>query len=161
LLSEQQYTATLAREYNLLEPENDLKWQSIHPAQNTFNFLPGDQLVEFARLHNMKVRGHCLVWGHYLPQWLQDGHFTSAQLRALLQEHITKVVGHYKGKIYAWDVVNEAFDENASCGRQSGMTRRVSARPARGLPTSSKHSAGHTKPIRMRCSFTTRQRRKG
>lgn len=111
LLSEQQYTATLAREYNLLEPENDLKWQAIHPARNTFNFLPGDQLVEFARLHDMEVRGHCLVWGRYLPQWLQDGHFTSSQLRAILQEHITKVVGHYKGKIYAWDVVNEAMDE--------------------------------------------------
>jgi endo-1,4-beta-xylanase len=111
LLSEQQYTATLSREYNLLEPENDLKWQTIHPALDTFNFLPGDQLVEFARLHGMKVRGHCLVWGHYLPQWLAEGHFTPARLRALLQEHVTKVVGHYKGKIYAWDVVNEAFDE--------------------------------------------------
>jgi len=112
LLPEPQYTATLAREYNLLEPENELKWQAIHPAQDKFDFLPGDQLVEFARLHNMKVRGHCLMWGHYLPQWLQEGHFTSAQLRTFLQEHIAKVVGHYKGKIYAWDVVNEAMDEN-------------------------------------------------
>jgi endo-1,4-beta-xylanase len=111
LLSEQQYTATLAREYNLLEPENDLKWQTIHPAQNTFDFLPGDQLVEFARLHEMKVRGHCLMWGHYLPRWLQNGHFTAPQLRTLLHEHIAKVVGHYKGRIYAWDVVNEAVDE--------------------------------------------------
>jgi len=111
LLSEQQYTATLAREYNLLEPENDLKWQTIHPAKDTVDFLPGDQLVEFARLHEMKVRGHCLMWGHYLPQWLEDGHFTASELRTLLHEHIAKVVGHYKGRIYAWDVVNEAIDE--------------------------------------------------
>jgi endo-1,4-beta-xylanase len=111
LLSEAPYTSTLAHEYNLLERENDLKWQAIHPAEHTFNFLPGDQLVEFARLHGMKVRGHCLVWSQYVPDWLAQGHYTSAQLRQLLHEHITTVVSHFKGKVFAWDVVNEAVDE--------------------------------------------------
>lgn len=112
LLTEDRYVHTLAREYNLLEPENELKWEAIHPAPQTFDFLPGDQLVEFARLHQMKVRGHCLVWGRYLPRWLSDGHYSPQQLRALLEEHITKVVSHYRGKVFAWDVINEAMDEN-------------------------------------------------
>jgi len=59
------------------------------------------------------------MWGHYLPQWLQEGHFTSAQLRTFLQEHIAKVVGHYKGKIYAWDVVNEAIEDDEKGWRKS------------------------------------------
>ena len=58
----------------------------------------------------MKVRGHCLAWGKYNPAWLSKGRFTPAQLSELLREHITKVVRHYAGQVFAWDVVNEAFD---------------------------------------------------
>lgn len=112
LLTEDRYVGALAREYNLLEPENELKWEAVHPAPQIFDFLPGDQLVEFARLHGMKVRGHCLVWGRYVPRWLSDGHYSPQQLRALLREHITRVASHYKGKVFAWDVINEAMDEN-------------------------------------------------
>lgn len=112
LLTEGRYVTTLAREYNLLEPENELKWEAIHPAPQVFDFLPGDQLVEFGRLHRMKVRGHCLVWGRYVPRWLSDGHYSADQLRQLLHEHISQVVSHYKGKVFAWDVINEAMDEN-------------------------------------------------
>ncbi len=60
----------------------------------------------------MKVRGHCLVWGRYNPDWLTQGHFTTRQLSQLLREHITRVMKHYCGQVFAWDVVNEALDEN-------------------------------------------------
>jgi endo-1,4-beta-xylanase len=60
----------------------------------------------------MKVRGHCLVWDHNNPEWLVQGHFTSAQMSHLLQEHITTVMKHFAGEVFAWDVANEAFDEN-------------------------------------------------
>jgi endo-1,4-beta-xylanase len=62
----------------------------------------------------MKVRGHCLVWGRYNPDWLTQGHFTSQQLAQLLHEHITRVMKHYEGQVFAWDVVNEALDENGN-----------------------------------------------
>ena len=59
----------------------------------------------------MKIRGHCLVWDHDNPDWLTHANFTPAQLSRLLQEHITQVVRHYAGKVFAWDVVNEGLDE--------------------------------------------------
>ena len=107
--NESSYTETLAREFNLVEPENVMKWGTIRPTQNSFNFGPGDQVVAFARKHGMKVRGHCLLWSEYNPAWLEKGNFTPEQLSAMLHEHITKVMKHYAGKVFAWDVVNESF----------------------------------------------------
>jgi endo-1,4-beta-xylanase len=110
-LSEIDYASTLAREYNMLEPENELKWDTVHPARHSFDFSQADQIVDFATLHHMKVRGHTLVWHQQNPKWLSEGKFTSAELAEILENHIKTVVGHYRGKIFAWDVVNEAFDE--------------------------------------------------
>ncbi|HYX42686.1 MAG TPA: endo-1,4-beta-xylanase, partial [Pyrinomonadaceae bacterium] len=92
------------------EPENVMKWGTIRPTQEVFNFGPGDEVVRFAQAHGMKVRGHCLVWGKYNPAWLAQGRFTPQQLAALLHEHIARVMQHYAGQVFAWDVVNEAFD---------------------------------------------------
>jgi endo-1,4-beta-xylanase len=110
-LSEALYASTLAREFNMLEPEDALKWEVVHPQRREFDFSQADQVLEFATKHNMKVRGHTLVWHRQNPKWLAEGHYTSAELARILEEHIKIVVGHYRGKIFAWDVVNEAFDE--------------------------------------------------
>src|SRR4249920_1953709 len=69
-LSEIAYASTLAREFNILEPENDLKWAALRPDQKAFDFTNADQIVGFARVHGMKVRGHTLVWGWSNPAWL-------------------------------------------------------------------------------------------
>ncbi len=113
-LSEPAYTGALAREFNMLEPEDAMKWAAIRPGENTFNFADADCLVAFAEAHGMKVRGHNLVWGTHNPKWLTDGHFAPERLRVLLHEHIRRAVRHYRGKVFAWDVVNEAFDENGN-----------------------------------------------
>jgi endo-1,4-beta-xylanase len=109
LFTEETYAATLAREFNMVEPENVMKWGTIRPRQDSFNFTPGDAVVAFAQAHKMKVRGHCLLWSEYNPVWLEKGNFTPEQLSAMLHEHITKVMKHYAGKVFAWDVVNESF----------------------------------------------------
>jgi endo-1,4-beta-xylanase len=109
LFAEPEYAATLAREYNLLSAENAMKWGAIRPARDAFDFGPGDRVVAFARAHGMKVRGHCLAWSEYNPGWLVKGGFTPAQLSDLLREHVTKVMRHYRGRVFAWDVVNEVF----------------------------------------------------
>ncbi len=113
-LSEAAYAATLAREFNMVEAEDAMKWWVLRPDAATYNFRPGDEVVRFAQAHAMKVRGHCLVWGRYNPDWLTQGHFTTRQLSHLLHEHITRVMKHYAGPIFAWDVVNEALDENGN-----------------------------------------------
>lgn len=110
LLKEEAYASTLAREFNMVEPENALKWAAVRPSRGAFDFGPGDRVVSFAREHGMKVRGHCLVWAKYNPAWLSKGGFTPAQLSGLMREHITRAMRHYRGQVFAWDVVNEAFD---------------------------------------------------
>jgi endo-1,4-beta-xylanase len=110
LFNEARYAETIAREFNMIEPENVMKWSAIHPTRDVFNFKPGDQVVEFARVHNQKVRGHCLLWSKYNPAWLKNGKFTPEQLAKLMREHITTVVKRYAGRVFAWDVVNESFD---------------------------------------------------
>jgi endo-1,4-beta-xylanase len=110
-LSEPAYASTLAREFNMLEPEDALKWEVVHPQPQSFDFSQADQIVDFAARHSMKVRGHTLVWHRQNPKWLTEGKYTSGELAEILEKHIKTVVGHYRGKIFAWDVVNEAFDE--------------------------------------------------
>jgi endo-1,4-beta-xylanase len=110
-LSEAAYASTLAREFNMLEPEDVLKWEVVHPEPQSFDFSQADQIMDFATRHGMKVRGHTLVWHQQNPKWLTEGKYTSGELAQILEKHIKTVVGHYRGKIFAWDVVNEAFDE--------------------------------------------------
>ena len=111
-LSEAAYSETLAREYNMVEPEDAMKWAVVRRVANGFDFREGDDVVRFAQAHGMKVRGHCLVWDHNNPDWLTQGHFTASQMAALLHDHIATVMKHYAGQVFAWDVVNEALDEN-------------------------------------------------
>ena len=98
----------------MLEPEDAMKWWVLRPDARSYDFRQGDELVQFAREHQMKVRGHCLVWGRSNPEWLTHGHFTARQLSRLLHEHIKRVMRHYAGQVFAWDVVNEAMDENGN-----------------------------------------------
>ena len=112
LLSEPRYAATLAREFNLVEPENDMKWAALRPNRDTFDYNAADQVVAFAEVHRMKVRGHTLVWGWSNPEWLTNLHAPPAEFSQLLQEHIERVASHFRGKVFAWDVINEAFDEH-------------------------------------------------
>ena len=110
--SESAYASTLAREFSMVEPEDAMKWRALRPDQQTYDFHQGDEVVRFAQLHQMKVRGHCLVWDHDNPDWLAQGHFTSRRLLELLRQHIRRVMKHYRGQVFAWDVINEALDEN-------------------------------------------------
>ena len=108
------YASTLSTQYDMLEPGNAMKWDVTQPSLTTYNFVPGDTLVQFAQQNNMIVRGHNLCWHSQLPTWLQSyaGTATPAQMYTLLQNHIAAVAGHFKGKVFAWDVVNEAFSDS-------------------------------------------------
>lgn len=112
LFSEAAYAATLAHEFNMVEPEDAMKWWTVRRSADAFDFRDADQIVRFAQMHSVKVRGHCLVWDHNNPEWLERGRFTPEQMSRLLEEHITTVMRHYAGQVFAWDVVNEALDEN-------------------------------------------------
>ncbi|SDP41182.1 endo-1,4-beta-xylanase [Streptomyces sp. cf386] len=114
LQSESAYTAVLDREFNSVTAENAMKWDALEPSRNSYNWAAADRLVSHAAAHNQGVRGHTLVWYAQLPSWLKNGNFSASELNTLLKKHIDTTVGRHKGKIYAWDVVNEAFNEDGS-----------------------------------------------
>jgi len=110
--------ALVATQFNSVSPENVLKWERIHPAQDRYNFEPADRYVELGRSHSMFVVGHVLLWHQQTPGWVFAGAggatIDRATLLARLQDHIATVVGRYKGRVNGWDVVNEALDEDGS-----------------------------------------------
>ena len=117
-LSDLDYAAILGSEFSQIQSENEMKFGSIHPRPNTdpnpYSFTGGDALVAFAESHNMVVRGHTLLWHNNVPHRLTSGGYTPAQMASILQDHINVVLHHYASKIYAWDVVNEAFNDNGT-----------------------------------------------
>lgn len=108
------YAQILGQQFSAITPENEMKWGPIEPQQGVFNFGPADAEVSFAEQHGMLVRGHNLVWYNQLPSWLTGGSFSNAQLATLLQQHIFTEAGHFRGRIWQWDVVNEPLDGNGN-----------------------------------------------
>lgn len=108
------YGDTAGAQFNSLTPGNAMKWESVEPSRGTYNWAEADQIVAFAQAHNQQVRGHTLVWHSQNPGWLANGSWTPAQLSTLLQDHISTEVTRYKGKLAAWDVVNEPFNEDGT-----------------------------------------------
>lgn len=108
--------------FNSISPENQLKWQYVHPSAGKYDFTGADQFVLFGEKHQMVVIGHTLVWHRQTPDWVfrDDAGKTVDRdtLLARMKEHIHTVVGRYKGRIRGWDVVNEAVEADGSM-RQS------------------------------------------
>ncbi|MEW2327536.1 endo-1,4-beta-xylanase [Micromonospora chersina] len=109
------YRQLAASEFSTVTAENAMKWESLEPTRGSYNWGPADQLVAFAKQNNQRVRGHVLVWHNQLPGWLTsgvaDGSISDTELRDILRNHITAVVTHFKGRIWQWDVVNEAVSD--------------------------------------------------
>ena len=104
--------------FNAIVAENCMKSQPIHPQRDRYSFSLADKLVEFGEQNDIVITGHTLIWHSQLPRWFchnEDGSLRSAEeLKAIMKEHISTVVGRYKGRIKGWDVVNEAIMEDGS-----------------------------------------------
>ena len=122
------YTSAVAAQFNTVTPENVMKWEVVEPERGKLDFTQADKLVAFAKAHNQKVRGHTLVWHSQLPAWLSDGladgTIGKAEAKRILKQHIATEMGHFKGDIWAWDVVNEAFNEDGTL-RDSPWLRAI------------------------------------
>ena len=105
----------ILQQFNSITPENAMKIGPIHPEENRYSWTDADAIVNFAQHHGLKVRGHNLCWHNQTPSWIFKDPIgntvTKEVLLNRLKDHITTVVNHYKGKIYAWDVVNEAVSD--------------------------------------------------
>ncbi|KAL2020433.1 hypothetical protein VTK56DRAFT_8399 [Thermocarpiscus australiensis] len=94
--------------------ENEMKFDALEPSRGTFNYANADKIVAQAQANGQIMRCHNLVWHNQVPSWVTNGRFDNATLISIMKNHITNVVGHYKGKCYAWDVVNEALNEDGT-----------------------------------------------
>lgn len=110
--------AIIKQQFNTITPENVLKWQSVHPKPELYDFDSADRYVSFGEKYRMFVIGHCLVWHNQTPKWVFEDEMGNPVSRDVLlkrmHDHINTVVGRYKGRIKGWDVVNEAIDEDGS-----------------------------------------------
>jgi endo-1,4-beta-xylanase len=102
-LSNSGYTGA-ASDFNFFTAENEMKWDTVESSQNSFNFAPGDTVANFASSKGGKLKGHTLVWHSQLPSWVGS----ASDVKAAMINHITKTMTQYKGKVFSWDVVNEA-----------------------------------------------------
>jgi endo-1,4-beta-xylanase len=113
--SDPQYRATVDSQFSTVTAENAMKWESLEPTRGTYNWSQADALIDLAARNHQLVRGHVLTWHAQLPGWLtagiQDGSIDGPKLRELLHKHITDVVTHFRGRIWQWDVVNEAVSD--------------------------------------------------
>ena len=147
---DQRGDALIASQFNSISPDNALKWEKIHPQPDKYDFRLADQYVAFGEEHHMFIVGHTLVWHSQVPAWVfhdAKGNLLSRDaLLARMRDHISTVVGRYKGKIQSWDVVNEALNEDGTPApvalvqdHRSGLHREGLPIRARGRPGGAAH----------------------
>lgn len=108
----------ITQQFNSITPENAMKMGPIHPQENRYFWDDADAIVDFATQKGIRVRGHTLCWHNQTPRWFftdsSGKQVTKDVLLARMKRHITDVVSRYKGRIYAWDVVNEAVPDTGT-----------------------------------------------
>lgn len=105
--------ALVPQQFNMITPENVMKAVIIHPEWGKYNFGPADKLVEYGKKHNIGINGHTLIWHSQLPPFVR--HIQRADsFRMFFSEHINTIARRYHGKVFSWDVVNEALNEDGS-----------------------------------------------
>ena len=106
--------AIAAREFSMLWTGTYMKMDYIRPDRSTFRYTVADQILAWAQQNNMVMRGHTLVWHSQVPGWVTAGNFPADTLQKILLDHMRNVMTHFKGKLVAWDVVNEAMGDDAN-----------------------------------------------
>ena len=126
LLLDPQYNAVVSREFSYLTAEYQMKWNVIEPVRGGRDFGPGDAIAGYAAAQGMRLKGHTLLWHGATPSWVDA--LTADDLRTAVEQHIRTVVGHYRGRVHAWDVVNEAVADGGGSLRDSVFRQKLGDR---------------------------------
>jgi endo-1,4-beta-xylanase len=115
-LSDSTYTKLLAdtTQFGQITPGNSMKWDATEPNRGQFTFTNGDKIANLAKTNGQLLRGHTTLWHNQLPGWVSNGGFSASELTSIIQNHVSTVIGHYKGQIYSWDVMNEIFNDDGT-----------------------------------------------
>ncbi|NKY38881.1 non-reducing end alpha-L-arabinofuranosidase family hydrolase [Cellulomonas septica] len=122
-LNDSTYQTIANREFDMITAENEMKMDATEPNRGQFNYSSGDRILNWAQSNGKRVRGHALAWHSQQPGWMQN--MSGTDLRNAMLNHVTQVATHYKGKIYAWDVVNEAYADGSSGSRRDSNLQRT------------------------------------
>lgn len=114
LRNERGYRRILREQFNAVTAENAMKMGPLRPEPGVYDFADADAIVDFGTTYDMTVRGHTLVWHNQTPTWFEPWTYTDDQLRTFLRDHVHTVAGRYSGRVDAWDVVNEAVDDDGT-----------------------------------------------
>jgi endo-1,4-beta-xylanase len=112
------YRSLAQTEFSSVTAENVMKWEEVEPQPGVNDFTEGDRLLRFAKRNTQSVYGHNVLWHNQLPPWLttgvSNGTIDKAELKSILRRHTLALVGHYRGKVRAWDVTNEIFNDDGN-----------------------------------------------
>ena len=122
-LADGRYAGVLGRHFNYLTAEYEMKWDPIERSRGNNDFGAGDAIVSFGLGNGMQIKGHALIWHQAVPGWV--GALSPADLRVAFENHIRSVAGHYRGRVRAWDVVNEAVADNGSGLRDTVFRQKL------------------------------------
>lgn len=105
--------ALVPQQFNAITPENIMKAEVMHPEWGRYNFDLADKLVEYGKKNNIQINAHTLIWHSQLPPFMRRMK-SADSVRMFMTEHINTIAGRYDGKVYSWDVVNEALEEDGT-----------------------------------------------
>lgn len=123
LLSDNRYAGVLGRHFNYLTAEYEMKWDAIERSRGNRDFAGGDAIVAFGQARGMQIKGHALVWHGSVPGWVAA--LSAADLRVAFETHIRSVAEHFRGRVVAWDVVNEAVADDGSGLRDTVFRQKL------------------------------------
>ena len=122
-LGDSLYSTVLSRHFNYLTAEYEMKWDPVERTQGVEDFSGGDAIAGYAEGHGMKLRGHALIWHGAVPGWVNG--LSAADLKTAFDHHILSVADHYRGRMLAWDVVNEAVADDGTGLRDSVFRQKL------------------------------------
>src|SRR5919198_4931123 len=111
-LNDPRYSAVFSRHFNYVTAEYEMKWDPIERSPGAEDFSGGDRIASYAESQGMRIKGHALVWHQAVPGWV--GRLSASDLRTAFENHIRSAATHYRGRVLAWDVVNEAVADDGS-----------------------------------------------
>lgn len=111
LTDDRRYRGIVEDHYTSVTAENIMKWQYVQPERGEFDWSGPDTIVDFATERDLNVRGHTMLWHNQQPAWLSEGDWDAESLSGVVHEHVTTVMERYRGRISAWDVINEPLED--------------------------------------------------
>lgn len=120
-----QHGEILARDFNNLTAEYEMKMNTMYPSQGNYDFTAADAIVNFGVVNNMNIHGHTLIWHNSVPDWVENFSGTDQEFENMIEDYITTVMTRYAGVVRSWDVVNEAIEDGSNQLRNSVFRQRM------------------------------------